>query len=81
MLLGRKHTICCFVLVLMAALPMLVFAQKKNERTPQFLKEGDSGYDLVIKTINNLHNDSCMYYAELLRQEADVSGSSLAKLY
>jgi len=81
MLLGRKHTICCFVLILMAALPMLVFAQKKNERTPQFLKEGDSGYDLVIKTINNLHNDSCMYYAELLRQEADVSGSSLAKLY
>ena len=82
-MLGRKHTIiCCFVLILLAALPILMFAQDNNNNHPsQFLKEGDPGYEQFIKAVDNLNNDSCMYYAELLRQEADAQGSPLAKLY
>ncbi len=82
MTLVRKHTFFCFVLILLASLPILVFAQdKSNQRPSQFLKEGDPGYEQFIKAVDNLNNDSCMYYAELLRQEADLQGSPLAKLY
>lgn len=82
-MLGRKHTlICCFVLILLAALPILMFAQDNNNNRPsQFLKEGDPGYEQYILAVNNLTNDSCLYYAELLRQEADAQGAPLAKVY
>ena len=81
MMLGRKHTICCFVLILITALPMFVFAQDNSTRPSQFLKEGDPGYEQYILAVNNLKNDSCLYYAELLRQEADAQGFPLAKVY
>lgn len=82
MMLGRKHIICYFVLILLAALPMFVYAQDNNNGRPsQFLTEGDPGYEQYILAVNNLNNDSCLYYAELLRQEADAQGSPLAKLY
>jgi len=81
-MLGRKHIICYFVLILLAALPMFVYAQDNNNGRPsQFLTEGDPGYEQYILAVNNLTNDSCLYYAELLRQEADAQGSPLAKVY
>ena len=82
MMLGRKHIICYFVLILLAALPMFVYAQDNNNGRPsQFLTEGDPGYEQYILAANNLKNDSCLYYAELLRQEADAQGAPLAKVY
>ena len=82
MMLGRKHIICYFVLILLAALPMFVYAQDNNNGRPsQFLTEGDPGYEQYILAVNNLTNDSCLYYAELLRQEADAQGAPLAKVY
>ena len=82
MMLGRKHIICYFVLILLAALPMFVYAQDNNNGRPsQFLTEGDPGYEQYILAANNLKNDSCLYYAELLRQEADAQGAPLAKIY
>ena len=82
MKLGRKHTFYCFVLLLLTALPLFVFAQENNNKRPsQFLKEGDPGYEQFVMAVNNLNNDSSLYYAELLRQEADAQGSPLAKLY
>ena len=70
MKLGRKHTFYCFVLLLLTALPLFVFAQEnKNKRPSQFLKEGDPGYDQFVMAVNNLNNDSSLYYAELLRDE------------
>ena len=80
-MLDRKHIVISFVLILLLALPMMAFAQDKNEHVPQFLTEGAPGYEQFVNAINNLNNDSCMYYAEQLRQVADVHNSPLVKLY